>query len=173
MSLLVDQWIPEGTCSQVLRSTLVDSQRFESIRIFCIKIDWNCNFCGFITPSPFGFSLFLALLGYQFPNFETNFFWRRITDECSVPEMHIWSILWIKSDLIYILVEVSFYILTTLWLCHCWWTSESSRAHEAMFYGRLRLIRSVLRASKFSASKLIEIVILWVHYTTPLASDCF
>ena len=25
VSLLVDQWVPEGTCSQVLRSTLVDS----------------------------------------------------------------------------------------------------------------------------------------------------
>ena len=34
--------------------------------------------------------------------------------------------------------------------CHCWWTSESPRAHVAKFYGRLRLIRSVGRASKFS-----------------------
>ena len=42
---------------------------------------------------------------------------------------------------------------------------ESPRAHVARFYGRLRLIRSVLRASKFSVLKLIEIVILSVYYT--------
>ena len=51
--------------------------------------------------------------------------------------------------------------------CHCWWTSESPRAHVAKFYGQLRLIRSVLRASKFSELKLIELVSLWVYYTIP------
>ena len=49
--------------------------------------------------------------------------------------------------------------------CHCWWTSESPRAHVAKFYGLLRLIRSVLRASKFSVLKLTEIVVLWVCCT--------
>ena len=39
-------------------------------------------------------------------------------------------------------------------VCHCWWTSESPRAHVAKFYGRLRLIRSVWRASKFSVFKI-------------------
>ena len=48
----------------------------------------------------------------------------------------------------------------------------SPRAHVAKFYVRLQLIRSVLRASKFSVLKLIEIVILWVYYTI-LASLCF
>ena len=37
----------------------------------------------------------------------------------------------------------------------------------AKFYGRLRLIRSILRASKFSVLKLTEIVILWVYFTIP------
>ena len=41
------------------------------------------------------------------------------------------------------------------------------RARVAEFYGRLRLIRSVLRASKFYVLKLTEIVILWVYYTIP------
>ena len=41
------------------------------------------------------------------------------------------------------------------------------------FYGRLRLIRSVLRASKISVLKLIGIVILWVYYTIPFDSACF
>ena len=40
-------------------------------------------------------------------------------------------------------------------------------AHVAKSYGRLRLIRSVLRASQLSVSNLIEIVILWVYYTIP------
>ena len=40
----------------------------------------------------------------------------RMTDEGSVPEMRIWSKLLIKSDLngVYILVEVSFYIVNTI-----------------------------------------------------------
>ena len=54
-----------------------------------------------------------------------------------------------------------------------WWTSESPRAHEAKRYGRLRIIRSVLRASQFSVLKLIEIVILWVYYTIPFDFSLF
>ena len=38
--------------------------------------------------------------------------------------------------------------------CHCWWTGGSPRAHVARFYGRLQLIRSVWRASKFSVFKI-------------------
>ena len=41
---------------------------------------------------------------------------------------------------------------------------ESPRAHVAKFYGRLRLICSVLRASKFAVLKLIDIVILCVPF---------
>ena len=46
----------------------------------------------------FWLQLVLALLGHQFSTFETTV-WLRITDEGSVPEMRIWSILLIKSDL--------------------------------------------------------------------------
>ena len=38
-------------------------------------------------------------MGHHFPTFETILFWLRITDGRSVPEMRIWSILLIKSDL--------------------------------------------------------------------------
>ena len=48
---------------------------------------------------PFGFSLFLALLDITFQLLKLSPFWLRITDEGSVPEMRIWSILLIKSDL--------------------------------------------------------------------------
>ena len=54
-----------------------------------------------------------------------------------------------------------------------WWTSESPRAHVAKFYNRLRLIRSVLRVSKFSVLKVTEIVILWVYYTIPFGFSLY
>ena len=41
-------------------------------------------------------------------------------------------------------------------------------AHVTKFYVRLQLIRSVLRASKFSVLKFIEIVILWIYYIASL-----
>ena len=49
----------------------------------------------------------------------------------------------------------------------------SPRARVTKFYGRLRLIRSVLRASKFSVFKLIEIIFLWVNYTIPISFSLF
>ena len=49
-----------------------------------------------------------------------------------------------------LLITVAFFIIQLLVECHCWGTKESPRAHVARFYGRPRLIRSVLRASKFS-----------------------
>ena len=57
------------------------------------------------------------------------------------------------SVLLFCLVEVSIEF-QLLGECHCWWTSESPRAHVAKFYGRLRLIRSVWRASNFSVFKI-------------------
>ena len=46
----------------------------------------------------FGFSLFWNFLGITFQRL-THFVWLRITEEGSVPEMRIWSILLNKSDL--------------------------------------------------------------------------
>ena len=48
VSLLVDQRVPEGTCRHVLRPTSVDSWRFESINIFCVKFNCNCNYLGLL-----------------------------------------------------------------------------------------------------------------------------
>ena len=60
-----------------------------------------------------GISLFWHFLGITFQLLKL-LFWLRITDEGSLPEMRIWSILLIKYELngVYILVEVSFYIFT-------------------------------------------------------------
>ena len=54
---------------------------------------------------------------------------------------------------------------------HCWWTRVSPRAHVAKFFVRVQLIRSVLRASKFSMLKFIEIVILWIYYMASLLAS--
>ena len=52
------------------------------------------------------------------------------------------------------LSQISSFFSFILGECHCWWISESSRAHVAKVYNRLRLIRSVWRASKFSVFKI-------------------
>ena len=121
------------------------------IEIVILSVYYTILFC---------FSLFRHYWASLF-NFYNFFLWLRITDEGSVPEMRIWSILLIKSVQKWCmhLSRSLFFIFQLLGECHRWWTSKSPRAHVAKFYGRLRLIRSVLRASKFSVLKLIEIVI--------------
>ena len=53
-----------------------------------------------------------------------------------------------RAELIYAKLKTAIYF--NIWQLICWWTSESPRVHVAKFYGRLRLIRSILRASKFA-----------------------
>ena len=43
--------------------------------------------------------LVLALLGHQFSTFKTTSIWLRVTDKGAIPEMRIWPILLMKSDL--------------------------------------------------------------------------
>ena len=63
------------------------------------KIDWNCNFVG-LFHHPFWLRLvFRHFWGINSQPFVNYFVWLRITDEGSVPEMRIWSILLIISDL--------------------------------------------------------------------------
>ena len=47
--------------------------------------------------------------------------WLRITDEGSIPEVRIWSMMLIQPDFKLILEEVSFCISTS-WRVHYWWT---------------------------------------------------
>ena len=70
--LVSDQWVSEGPCSQVLQSTLVDLWYFESIIIFRVKIDWNCNVVGLLHHHLW-LQLVLALLGHHFPTSEATF----------------------------------------------------------------------------------------------------
>ena len=53
------------------------------------------------------------------------------------------------------------------------WTRESPRAHEANFFGRLRLIHRVFRALTNFRVKFDEIVILWVCDTFHSGTACF
>ena len=76
---------------------LIDNVSFESIKIFRDKIVWNCNLWVYYT-IPFGFSLFWHVRDISFQLLKL-LLWLRTTDEGSVPEMRIWSILWIKSGL--------------------------------------------------------------------------
>ena len=55
-------------------------------------------FRGFITPSLLALTSF-GIFGVLYFNFCYYCLWLRITDEGSIPEMRIWSILLIKSDL--------------------------------------------------------------------------
>ena len=64
---------------------------------FPFKIDWNSYFVGLLQ-HPFWLQLYLALFGHHIATFKL-LCWFRITDEGPVPEMRIWSILLIKSDL--------------------------------------------------------------------------
>ena len=60
-----------------------------------------------------------------------------------------------------------------IWWTFCHISTVKFYGRLAEFYGRLRLIRSVLNASKFSELKLIEIVNLWVYYTIPFGFSLF
>ena len=66
--------------------------------IYDKRDDFNFHITNFPFRIPFGFSLIWHFLGITF-QLLNYFVWLRITDEGSVPEMRIWSILLIKSDL--------------------------------------------------------------------------
>ena len=80
-----------------------------------------------------------ACFGRLGNNFST-FVWLRITDEGSVSEMRIWSILLIKSDIKWYMDLCVFQLFGER---RYWWTRESQSVHVANFYGRLWLIRSI------------------------------
>ena len=68
------------------------------IKIFRVKIDLNCNNSGSLH-HPFWLLTCFGAFGISRYNVWNYFVWLRITDEGSVPEMRIWSILLFKSDL--------------------------------------------------------------------------
>ena len=89
-------WYGIWSKEESLSVLLINCQFGSTASIFMI-IDWKCNLCVYYT-IPFGFSLFTHFWAQLF-NVLNYFVQQRITDRGSVPEMHIWSILLIKSDL--------------------------------------------------------------------------
>ena len=88
----------------ISRKTLMmkckDSKRYFCLKfhVYLLYIVWVINNFWVYYTIPFGFSLFWNFWAIIF-NFLNYFVWLRITDEGSVPEMRILSILLIKSDL--------------------------------------------------------------------------
>ena len=82
----------QGYLVKRLKSSFRNHQFFR-----VIKIHSNCNFVGLLH-HPFWLYLVMALWVYVF-NFLNSFLWLRITDEGLEPEMRIWSISLIKSNL--------------------------------------------------------------------------
>ena len=122
---------------------------------------------------PFGsacFSTFWASIC----NVWNYFIWLRITDEGSVPEIRIWSMLLIKSDLKWCihLVEVSFYISTSWWvsLPVDQWVPEGicSQTLRSTSFDSL-----CVESITISVLKLTEIIIFWVYYTIPFGFSLF
>ena len=117
-----ENFISEGTCSKVLRSNSFDSYRFESMKIFCVWIDLNCNFMG-VSHHFLWLQFVLALLSITFQLFKvlslTKDHWRGFRTK-----MRIWPILFIKSDLKCCILSTSLFLYCN-YLCHCCWTRES------------------------------------------------
>ena len=102
---------------------------FSEHRIFRVfKVHSNCDFWGWLQ-HPFWLCLVLALLVIHFQLFKllclAKDHWRGFSTRNAHMQLRL------------------------LGECHCWWTKESPKAHVAKFYGRLRLISSVLRAPNF------------------------
>ena len=151
---------------QLIRSVLRAS-KFSGVKFIEFIILWIYYMASLLASASF-----LVIFDISFLNYLV---WLRITDEGSVPEVHIWSILLMKSHLKWC-THLDLFILQplqSLGECHCWWTRESLRAHSAKFNGRLQLIRSVSRVSQFSVLKFIEIEILGVYSPSLFASVCF
>ena len=98
-------WTSMGTVSIIMshiygRLWLIRSVKYSVFKLTKIVILWVYY------TIPFGFSMFWHIWGITFQLLKL-LCWLKITDEDSVLEMRIWSILLIKSDLKW-LVEVSF-----------------------------------------------------------------
>ena len=113
----------------------------------------------------------------SFFNFLNYYVWLIITDEGSVPEMRIWSILLMKSD-----IKWSIHLDLFLYFNHfTHLVSVTAVGHESP-WGHMQpsstvdfswLIRSVSRAATIFVLKFIEIVLFWVYSPSLLASICF
>ena len=93
----MNQGAPEGTCSQVLRSTSVDSERLRASTFSVLKLtEIVILLVYYVIPFGFGLIWHFSDITFLLLNYLV---WLRITDEGSVSEMRIRSILLFKSGL--------------------------------------------------------------------------
>ena len=98
------RWIPFSGLRGEVENVSVNQRSgrkscWRASKFSVFKIDWNCKSVGLLH-HPFWLCLvFRHLWGINFQPFINYFVWLRITDEGSVPEMRIWSIMLIRSDL--------------------------------------------------------------------------
>ena len=149
-----DQGFPEGTRSQVLRSTSVDSQRLRASKLSVLKLTEIMIFWIYYTIL-FGFSVISHFfrITYQLLNYYVLL---RITDEGSVPEMRTWYILLIKSDLKWCMNLSS--SLFSYWFVRC----------EANFVSSGFKIVKLLRRRKFDPWIIERIIGLMLGPSTAL-----
>ena len=164
VSLLVDQSPPRAIVATFYgRLWLICSESVEIVRVywvdvtaggpvniecFRVKIYWNCNFVGLLHHQ-FWLQLVLALSWHHFQTFGINFVWLMIIDEVSVPKCAYRPYCLLKSDLKWCIhLSRGLFLYSNYLLTVTAGGPVNPRWHK--FYGRLRLIRSVFRASKFS-----------------------
>ena len=104
-------------------------------------LHWNCNFVGLLD------SACLGAFGKSLYNFNFKLLY--------LAKNHCWGWSTWNAHMVHIVYSIRFkmmytsiFIFQLLGECHCWWTRVSSMAHEAKFYGRLRLIRGVWEHQK-------------------------
>ena len=139
------------------------------------KLNWNCNSVGLLrTQSLLASACFVAYGSFLF-NFKN--YWLRITYEDSVPEMHSLSILLIKYYLKWcIRLSRSLFLFFSYLVRVTSVGPKSSQGHtqpsSAVDVGRFVTFWDHQIFPWLTCLKLIEIVILWVYYTIPLAPAC-
>ena len=130
------QWLPYQTFHQLYGLDIKRPLLLPEVSMEHLLPVWNVSreHLPFWTPGsvPFWDLLMLQLLRSVFPNLPCLFSLFTL----NIPR--------------YFLDSAFYFKCIVLGECPCWWTREPSRAHIIKFYGRLRLIRSVLRASTYS-----------------------
>ena len=147
-------WIPLTGLNTPVDSYRLRASKFSVLKLIEIVILWVYY------TIPFDFSLLRHFLVITFQLFKC-IVWLRINKECSVPEMRIWSILFIKSDCIWCI-----HLSRSLFLYFNYFVSVTACGLKSPEGTCSQVLRSTsvdsyrLRASKFSVLKLIVIVIL-------------
>ena len=113
--------------------------------------------------------VFRHFWGINFQPFVNYFVWLRIIDEGSVPELRIWSILLIKSDLKWCIhlsrsLFMYFNYLVSLTAVGPRSPQGHMKPSSTVDFGWFVVFGE---HQNFPCLKLIEIVILWVYYSIP------